>query len=170
MENKSDEDQRVENAGKEDGVGLSMASLKSRIETFRADIDAIQKQNTSLKFMLYAGFVVIMAGFFYYSGIFKKSQANKVEASFYEMRNRVNHELLLIQKGLFSEILRLQEQLEKVPAGGPSPAELSDILDRMNSSIESLQPQGMETQELVDEVHHNSMEFLKVYGQHAAFK
>jgi len=159
----ADKDQRIENSE-------ALASLKTEIANLQADIHAGKRQNTSLKAMLYAGFIVLMVGFFYSSGMFKQSQANRVEASFYDMRNRVNRELLLIQKSLFSEILRLQEQLEKVSARGPSSAELTDIIHRMNSSIESLQPQGVETRELVEEIRQNSREFLKVYGQYSSFK
>ena len=165
MENNSENDQQIENS-----EALTMASLKSEIATLKSEIHSSKRHNTSLKVMLYVGFIVLMVGFFYSSGIFKQSQANNVEASFYNMRNRVNQELLLIQKSLFSEILRLQEQLDKASVRGPSPAELVDIIDRMNTSIESLQPQSDETQELVEEIHQHSQQFLKVYGQHNAFK
>lgn len=143
-----------------------MTSLKTQIEALQADIQTIKKQSASLKVMLYAGFIILMVGFFYSSGMFKQKQTEDVKASFHKMRNRVNHELLVIQKGLFSEILRLQEQLEEASARGPAPAELKDIIDRMNSLIEPLQPQGVETQELIEEIRQNSQEFLKVYGQH----
>lgn len=165
MENMADKDQRIENS-----EALAMASLKTEIANLQADIHTGKRQNTSLKAMLYVGFIVLMAGYFYSSGMFKQSQADRVETSFHDMRNRVNRELLLIQKSLFSEILRLQEQLEKVSAKGPTPAELVDIIDRMNASVESLRPQGMETQELVEEISQNSREFLKVYGQYNSFK
>jgi arsenate reductase-like glutaredoxin family protein len=72
------------------------------------------------------------------------------------MRNRVNHELLQIQKSLFGEILRLQEELENVSSKGPSPAKLKDIINRMNVSVESLQATGVETQELGEEIRQNS--------------
>ena len=165
MENNSENDQPVE-----DNEAFTMASLKSEIAALQSDIHASKKQNTSLKIMIYVGFIVLMVGFFYSSGIFKQSQENSVEASFYKMRNRVNQELLLIQKSLFSEILRLQEQLAKVSAKGSTPAELADIVDRMNVSIGPLQPQGGETQELVEEIREHSREFLKVYDQYNSLK
>lgn len=153
-----------------DSDAVTLVSLKSEIEVLQADIKSNKRQNVSLKVMLYVGIIVLMLGFFYSSGMFKQTQADNVEASFYNMRNRVNHELLQIQKSLFGEILRLQEELEKVSSKGPSPSELRDIIERMNISVESLQPQGVETQELADEIRQNSQEFLKVYEQHNALK
>lgn len=153
-----DKDQQKENS-----EALTLESLKTEISTLQSDIQAGKRQNTSLKVMLYAGFVVVMIGFFYSSGIFRQSQEHNVEANFYDMRNRVNRELLLIQKSLFSEILRLQEQLDKTSVKGPSPAELTDTIERMNKSIEPLQSDGVETQELVEEIQQHSQQFLDVY-------
>ncbi|MGV7221584.1 MAG: hypothetical protein ACQ9MH_08670 [Nitrospinales bacterium] len=149
---------------------LTLASLKSEIEALQADIKSNKRQNLSLKVMLYVGIIVLMLGFFYSSGMFKQTQADNVEANFYNMRNRVNHELLQIQKSLFGEILRLQEELENVSSKGPSPAELKDIINRMNVSVESLQSPGIETEELGEEIRQHSEEFLKVYEQHIALK
>jgi hypothetical protein len=154
----------------QDSEALTLASLKAEIESLQGDIKANKRQNLSLRVMLYVGIIVLLLGFFYSSGMFKQSHADTIDANFYNMRNRVNHELLQIQKSLFGEILRLQEELENVTSKGPSPAELKDIINRMNASVESLQSPGMETQELSDEVRKNSEEFLKVYEQHIALQ
>jgi hypothetical protein len=161
MENKSAENEQTENS-----EALTLKSLKSEIETLQLDVCVAKRQNTSLKIMLYAGFVVIMMAFFYSSGIFKQSQEHNVEANFYDMRNRINRELLLIQKSLFGEILSLQEQLEKASLRGPSPAELADIVERMNTSIKTFHAQGGETQELVDEIQQHSRQFMETYNLH----
>ena len=169
MSNSENDQQDVENTNK-DSEALTLASLKSEIESLQADIKSNKRQNLSLKVMLYVGIIVLMLGFFYSSGMFKQSHADTIDTNFYNMRNRVNHELLQIQKSLFGEILRLQEELENMTSKGPSPAELKDIINRMNASLEFLQSNEMETQELSDEVRKNSEEFLKVYEQHIALK
>ena len=165
MENSSDKNRQEEDSSNENGAALSMASLKTQIEALHGDIQTSKKQSASLKVMLYTGFIILLAGFFYSSGMFKQSQKDSVKASFHKMRNRVNHELLVIQKGLFSEILRLQEQLEEASARGPAPAEVKDTIERMNALNEWLQPQGVEAQELIEEIRQNSQEFLKVYDR-----
>jgi len=169
MANSENDQQDVATTNK-DNEALTLASLKSEIELLQADIKSNKRQNLSLKVMLYVGIIVLLLGFFYSSGMFKQTQQDNVEASFYNMRNRVNHELLQIQKSLFGEILRLQEELENVSGKGPSPAELKDIINRMNASVEALPFQGEYTQGLADEIHHNSREFLTVYEQHIALK
>jgi hypothetical protein len=169
MANSDSDQQNVETSNK-DNEALTLASLKAEVESLQADIKSNKRQNLSLKVMLYVGIIILMLGFFYSSGMFKQTHEDNVEASFYNMRNRVNHELLQIQKSLFGEILRLQEELENVSSKGPTPSELKDIIHRMNVSVESLQTQGPETEEVAEDIRQSSEEFLKVYEQHIALQ
>ncbi len=108
MENYSDQERDTR---EENSAAVSTASLKSQIEALQADMQTSQKQNTSLKIMLFSGFIILMLGFFYSSGMFQRSQEKNLETSFYDMRNRVNHELLVIQKKLQ---LKFQAEEEKI--------------------------------------------------------
>ncbi len=149
---------------KQGGSRLSLKKLQGEIEILRADNRARKKETSALKTMLYVGMVLVMAAsFFYSSGTLQDTQELNVESRFAGLQDQVN----IVEKGLFRDILNLEEQIEKSHRKS-SPSEFRDTLRRMNASINSIESRNPETRQLIDAVLQNSMEFMEVYEQFGA--
>lgn len=148
---------------KQGGSRLSLKKLQEEIETLRADNRARKKETAALKTMLYVGIILLMIAFFYSSSALQEVQEQSLENSFSGLQDQVN----IVEKGLFRDFLKLEEQIEKSHRR-TTPSEFRDTLRRMSASINSMEPRKPETRQLIDAVLRDSMEFMEVYESRGA--
>ncbi len=132
-------------------------SIASELETIRASLRKGESDTTTLKILFYTGLAVLLFGFFYTNQTLQRAQHRNLESHVTLLQSQVSHTLLMLEKKLHEEILKLDEKLSQTP--GPS---FSEKIQDMNQALDQLQPQSTTMSILIEKVQRSSNELRNI--------
>ncbi|MFQ5449784.1 MAG: hypothetical protein ACE5E9_04105 [Nitrospinaceae bacterium] len=137
-----------------------METFSSELETIKLNIQKRKSENTTLKILFYTGLIVLLLGFLYTNSTLQRAQLQSLESNIDTLQNRMNRELVIVEKNLYREIQRIEDRIQDLSGN-----DLIGVLQRMNDSLSRWNPGNEKTAGLIQEVLKNSRELLAVYGE-----
>jgi hypothetical protein len=137
----------------------SLESIASELESIKASFSKRKSEVTTLKILFYTGLAVLLFGFIYTNQTLQRAQFQNLASNMGSLQSQVNRTLLLLERKLHKEIQQLEAKVD-----GTSTPDLHQTIQRMNQTLNLLEPQTRSMGLLIENVQRNSNELSQMIG------
>lgn len=134
----------------------SLNKISEELESIKKVINKRKSENVTLKVLMYTGIVVLLLGFLYTSSTLQRAQLESLESNIMILQSQFERDLLAVQSSLSLEI-------EQHRSHESSRTSLPDILDSINMTLTTLEPENENVAALVEEIKSNSEALSQAY-------
>ena len=112
--------------------------LEAELTTLKENIRKCRRENTSLKFLLYTGFALLLIGFIYSNTAIQKVQLQSLEKNVKIFQDQIKRDMLSIQKNLLQQSRGLVKKELAIQKAAAIKLKMGSRTDSRETIIKSL--------------------------------
>jgi|GEM_PF-4409728 len=97
-----------------DDLDSKYDKLTREIETIKETLVIRQKENTTLRVILYTGLSILLVGFIFFTRSVQEAQLENMDSNLAGIQNQINMDMLAFQKKLLQEVALVKEMKEEL--------------------------------------------------------
>lgn len=160
-----------------DQLAPNYQELSAEVQAIKATLEKRKRENTTLKFLLYTGLIILFLGFIYSNTTLQRVQLKNQESSFTILQNELRYELSLAEKLIADEIERIKKRMSMVGIQerllnfemerlDQKEKLINETFARLKSVTAQLAPQTAENAQLIQALNRESEELMQAYHQY----
>jgi hypothetical protein len=132
----------------------TLNQVSGELNSIKASIEKRKSETTTLKILFYTGLAVLLVGFIYTNQTLQRAQSQSLETNIVTLQNKINHNLLSLEKKLYKKITTLEPKTNGI--------DLHSSIKDMNRALSALSPKNQTTNALIKNVQRDSQELSKM--------
>jgi hypothetical protein len=153
-ETKHDSPNKPRSQNEIEKLTTTLNQVSGEINSIKASIEKRKSETTTLKILFYTGIAVLLVGFIYTNQTLQRAQSQNLETNIVTLQNRINHNLLSLERKFYKKITTLEPKTNGL--------DLHGSIKNMNRALSALNPKTQTTNALIKKVKRNSQELSKM--------
>ena len=132
----------------------TLNQVSGELNSIKASIEKRKSETTTLKILFYTGLAVLLVGFIYTNQTLQRAQSQNLETNIVTLQNRINHNLLALERKFYKKITTLELKTNGLDIHGS--------IINMNRALSALNTKTQTTNALIKQVKRDSQELSKM--------